>query len=279
MSPLRITSSINVQKLHHGTGFRANGLRGSDQVMDPYLMVDHYWMSEPTFGPHPHAGFSAVTYMFDDAETGFLNRDSRGDSSEIRPGDLHWTIAGAGVVHDEVPVTNGRTAHGLQIFVNLAAAKKHMPPGAIHIPRERMQMHTQAGGAQVKIAFGVYDDGVTKLAPLADFPTEATLLDIRFAAGQSFRYPVAPESTAFALVIRGSVDSGEETLTEGRAVAFDQSGGEIVLRSEADSQVALFLGRPLRDPVVRHGPFAMTNQADLARAIADYQAGKMGHLE
>jgi redox-sensitive bicupin YhaK (pirin superfamily) len=279
MSPLRIASTINVQKLNHGAGFRALGLRGSDQVMDPFLMVDHYWMSEPTFGPHPHAGFSAVTYMFNDAETGFLNRDSRGDSSEIRPGDLHWTIAGAGVVHDEVPVTNGKTAHGLQIFVNLAAAKKHMPPGAIHVPHERLPVHTQAGGARVKVAFGAYDDGVTALDAVAEFPTEAALLDVRLDAGHAFHYPVAADYTAFVLIIRGAVAAGEETLNEGRAVAFERAGGEIVLRADSDSQFALFLGKPLKDPVVRHGPFAMTNQADIARAIADYQAGKMGRLD
>lgn len=279
MNPLRIASSINIQKLNHGAGFRAHGLRGSDREMDPFLMVDHYWMSEPTFGPHPHAGFSAVTYMFDDAETGFLNRDSRGDSSEIRPGDLHWTIAGSGVVHDEVPVINGKTAHGLQMFVNLAAAKKHMPPGAIHVPRERLQVLTQDGGAEVKVAFGAYNDGSISRDATAELPTEATLLDVRLGAGQTFRYPVAVDYNAFVLIVRGTVKCEDETLVEGRAVAFERSGGEIVLHVDVDSQFALFIGKPLNEPVVRHGPFAMTNQADIARAIADYQAGKMGKLD
>ena len=67
--------------MKHGDGFQAQGIRGDAAVLDPYLMVDHFRMSQPTFGPHPHAGFSAVTYLFDDAETGFHNRDSRGDSS------------------------------------------------------------------------------------------------------------------------------------------------------------------------------------------------------
>jgi redox-sensitive bicupin YhaK (pirin superfamily) len=30
--------------------------------------------------------------------------------------------------------------------------------------------------------------------------------------------------------------------------------------------------------VVRHGPFAMTTQADIERAIDDFQGGRMGHL-
>jgi redox-sensitive bicupin YhaK (pirin superfamily) len=111
MNALPIQSHLSMQPMNKGAGFRALGLRGDSTLMDPYLMVDHHWMSQPTFGPHPPAGFSAVTYMFDDAETGFHNRDSMGDSSHIRAGDLHWTTAGAGVVRDEAPVEPGRTGH------------------------------------------------------------------------------------------------------------------------------------------------------------------------
>lgn len=279
---LNIAANISVQKLSHGTGFQAFGLRGADAAMDPFLMVDHYRMSQPTFGPHPHAGFSAVTYMFDDAETGFMNRDSRGDRSDIQPGDLHWTIAGSGVVHDEVPMINGKTAHGLQIFVNLAASKKHMPPGAIHVRGERMPVIVQAGGARVKVAFGAYDDGAIQHAALADFPTEATLLDVQLKSGAAFRYPVPEGINAFALVVSGSVDVAGVAVSAAHAVAFAKSTGddaEIVLTANEDTQIAVFLGRPHNEPIVRHGPFAMTNPADIARAIEDFQSGKMGTLE
>jgi redox-sensitive bicupin YhaK (pirin superfamily) len=275
---LRIQCHLPVQPLNKGTGFRALGIRGDSAVMDPYLMVDHYWMSQPTFGPHPHAGFCAVTYMFDDAQTGFRNRDSRGDNSHIRPGDLHWTTAGAGVVHDEVPVEPGRTAHGLQIFVNLAAANKHMPPAAIHIAAERMPVVQQSGGARVKVAFGAYDDGHTTAAPVEAIATEATLLDITMQTEQRFSYPVPVGHSATLMVIVGAVQVDGQALKQGQAVAFVRDGGLLELQATENSQVALLLGRPLGEPVVRHGPFAMTTQADIERAISDFQAGRMGRL-
>jgi redox-sensitive bicupin YhaK (pirin superfamily) len=277
-TPLRIQSHLPVQPIRMGTGFRAMGVRGDSAAMDPYLMVDHYWMSQPTFGPHPHAGFSAVTYMFDDAETGFNNRDSMGDASHIRPGDLHWTTAGAGVVHDEVPVEPGRTAHGLQIFVNLAASKKHMPPAAHHIAAERMPVVQQSGGARVKVAFGAYDDGHVAAAPVEVMPTDAALLDISVPRGQRFAYPVPVGHSATLLVISGAVQVDGEALREGQAVSFARDGGLLDVQAIIESQVALLLGRPLNEPVVRHGPFAMTTQADIERAINDFQAGRMGHL-
>jgi redox-sensitive bicupin YhaK (pirin superfamily) len=278
MNSLAIEHRLLTQRFSHGEGFRAIGVRGDSDVLDPFLMVDHYWMSQPTFGAHPHAGFSAVTYMFEDAQTGFRNRDSRGDDSIIRPGDLHWTTAGAGIVHDEVPLEPGRTAHGLQLFVNLPAARKHMAPGAIHIPSERMPTLTQPTGAKVRVVFGGYDDGLRSIAPVVDLPTDAALFDIAIDPGKAFRYPVPIGHTAFVHVIAGQPRIGETDLAEGQGAALSRSGGEVVISSAQRSQVVLFLGRPLREPVVRHGPFAMTNAEDLARAVADYQAGRMGHL-
>lgn len=281
MRQLIIQQRLSVQALRHGTGFQARGVRGDDAVLDPFLMVDHYQMSQPTFGPHPHAGFSAVTYMFDDAQTGFNNRDSLGDATVIRAGDNHWTVAGAGVVHDEIPVVNGKIAHGLQLFVNLAASDKHIAPYSIQIERERMPRFVQASGARVKVAFGDYDDGIDKAASLKPLPTSVSLLDIQLIADQSFQYPVPVGTNAFMLVVKGSVTIGLEAVDEAQAVAFGRDGGMLEITASAlspTSQIAVFLGEPLNERVVRHGPFAMTNQADIDRAISDYEAGLMGTL-
>jgi redox-sensitive bicupin YhaK (pirin superfamily) len=278
MNTLTIQQRLQVQPMKHGAGFQAFGIRGDYALMDPYLMADHYYMSQPTFGAHPHAGFSAVTYMFDDAETGFNNRDSRGDASEIRAGDTHWTVAGSGVVHDEVPVTNGMVAHGLQIFVNLAAKDKHMAPSSVHILRDDMPRVTQAGGAHVKVAFGTYHDATQNTAPVKALPTDATLLDVSAAANDSFVYDIATGINAFAIVVKGSVTIGDQAVDANQAVAFGRSGGTLKIIAATNAQFAVFIGKPFDEPVVRHGPFAMSNQTDIEQAISDYQAGRMGTL-
>ncbi len=278
MNALQIDQRLGVEAIRKGEGFRALGLQADDEVMDPYLMVHHYWMSQPTFSAHPHAGLSAVTYMFDDAHTGFRNRDSRGDDSIIRPGDLHWTVGGSGVVHDEVPVEPGQVAHGLQIFVNLAEADKRITPRAIRIERERMPVIRQDAGAMARLVFGHYDDGTQVASPMANLPTDVTLLDITLDGRGSFSYPVPVNHTAFLLVVSGSIGADGLDVAAGQAVSFSRSGGVLRLASAEGGRAVLFLGTPLLEPVVRHGPFAMTNSADLARAAADYQAGRMGSL-
>jgi hypothetical protein len=35
----------------------------------------------------------------------------------------------------------------------------------------------------------------------------------------------------------------------------------------------LVAGRPLREPIVKRGPFVMNSEAEIQRAFADYRAG------
>ena len=88
-----------------GQGFTATSFKHPQfgGRMDPLIMVDHYQMTAPTFGAHPHAGLSAVSVLFEDSIGRFHNRDSLGNDFDLLPGDLYWLSAGSGVVHDEYP--------------------------------------------------------------------------------------------------------------------------------------------------------------------------------
>jgi redox-sensitive bicupin YhaK (pirin superfamily) len=87
--------------------------------MAPLLMVDDFRMRAPTFGPHPHEGISAVTYLFEDSRSPHLNWDSLGNRLPVTPGSLHWLVAGNGVTHHAWPGGADPEVHGLQFFVNL----------------------------------------------------------------------------------------------------------------------------------------------------------------
>jgi len=43
---------------------------------------------------------------------------------------------------------------------------------------------------------------------------------------------------------------------------------------EEGARVLLVAGRPLREPVVRHGPFVMNSKQEVMQAFVDYQAGR-----
>jgi redox-sensitive bicupin YhaK (pirin superfamily) len=66
-------------------GFSVAGLRpDASLTLDPFLSIDAFHMSQATFPPHPHAGFSAVTYMLPESPGAFTNRGSRGIAGGLR---------------------------------------------------------------------------------------------------------------------------------------------------------------------------------------------------
>lgn len=235
-----------LQRANHGSHFRAYGLRGVAALIDPFLGVDHAWMSAPTFPPHSHAGFSAVSYLFLDSETGVDNRDSLGTRNLIRPGGLHWATAGSGIVHEEVPAEAGKTVHSLQIFVNLAASQKDIAPFALPLEPEDVPV-AQLPGAKVRVPIGSFRDACSPLKP----PTEVTMLDIALEEGAKLVVPIAAGHCAFVMPIYGTarVDGQDFAHSDLKLPVFPAQDTPHAITLQAlpsGAKVMLFSGPPLR---------------------------------
>ena len=88
---IKLSQTVTGKPLNIGKGFKALSFK-HDQfgcLMDPLIMMDHYTMSSPTFGAHPHAGMSAVSILFEDSLGHFNNRDSIGNNIDLQPGDVY----------------------------------------------------------------------------------------------------------------------------------------------------------------------------------------------
>src|ERR1035437_9403449 len=103
--------------------------------LDPFVHMDqmgevNYAPSEPKGTPwHPHRGFETVTYMIDGM---FEHQDSHGGGGVITNGATQWMTAGGGILHIETPpeelVVSGGLFPGIQLWVNLPAKDKMIPP-------------------------------------------------------------------------------------------------------------------------------------------------------
>ncbi|HXE41314.1 MAG TPA: pirin family protein [Azonexus sp.] len=269
-----------LHRMNIGAGFRAYSLRSGEMAepIDPFLGVDHAWMSTATFQPHPHAGFSAVSYLFLDSETGIDNRDSLGARHLIQPGGLHWTAAGRGVVHDEVPAVTGKTVHMLQIFVNLAVDRQGAEAFALSIaPQDVPIVHLP--GVKVRVPLGSFGEARSPLQP----PTEVCLLDISLDAGASLSVPVAAGHSAFIMPIFGTLEINGESFaaSEPRLPVFpaQATSREMTLQAkQGNAKVVLFSGLPLHQPVHWQGSLALASAEALAASVAAYQRGEFGSL-
>lgn len=257
--------------------FASYGLRSSASFsIDPFLNLDDFVMSEPTFPPHPHAGFSAVTYMFEDSAGAFMNRDSLGDRSRIEPGAIHWTQAARGMMHEEVPERRGDACHGLQMFVNLADRHKHAAPAAFHASRPEVPEVQPTPGARVRVLAGVF----RKVAsPLTQLLTPLTFLEVHLAPGVVVEIDAPRAHNAFVMIVGGRGSVAEATVEAHDALRFAHDGDLVRLEGGVGGMQLLFgEGAPIGEPVVFGGPFAMTRAEDIQDARERFARGEMGSL-
>ena len=258
--------------------------------LDPFVHMDQmgaveYAPGEPKGTPwHPHRGFETVTYMIDGT---FQHHDSIGGGGLITNGDTQWMTAGAGILHIERPpdelVASGGLFHGIQLWVNLPAAKKRVAPRYQDIGASRVALAATAdGGALVRVIAGelggTVGPGVTH--------TPITMVHLTVSPGARAVLPWPARFNALAYVLAGSGTVGEERrpIAGGQLAVFD--GGDLLV-AEADTrqdsatpdlEVLLLGGEPIGEPVFAYGPFVMSTKAEIAEAFEDYQAGRLGQV-
>jgi redox-sensitive bicupin YhaK (pirin superfamily) len=262
----RMTASFSTRSLRETAGF----------AMNPFISIDEFWMSQPTFPPHPHAGFSAVTYMLEDSEGAFTNRDSLGDHSRIEPGALHWTQAANGMLHEEIPEFPGELCHGLQLFVNLRSDHKRATPKAFHVGAKNVAEARFGAGARVRVLAGTF---AGEAATLKELLTQVLLLDVHLNEGAEVEISMTATQTLFAFVLNGLGKVGDTNLAAHTGVGFAPDGDRILLQAGTGGlHVIVGGGVPIAEPIVFGGPFVMNSRAEVVDAQERFRRGEMGRL-
>ncbi len=269
------------RRLKIGSGFEARSFKHDaySGMMDPLIMVDYYTMTQPTFGPHGHAGLSAVSILFEDSKGAFNNRDSLGNDIDLMPGDLYWLKASRGAVHDEKPKQNAKT-HALQVFVNLPARLKHDEPESLHVRASQMPV-LKGQGYRVRVMLGESNRVAGAISPAEDM----TILDGFIEPKSGFEHSLPAKHSAWIMAVHGSL-----TVNYHRQKAFLQKGQSISvvsenepnllsLNSETKTHFVLLQGKQIKEAFVQHGPFVMSTEEEIHNVINAYAAGELGSIE
>jgi redox-sensitive bicupin YhaK (pirin superfamily) len=260
------------------------------ELLDPFVHMDQ--MGEVDYGPgepkgtpwHPHRGFETVTYMIDGV---FEHADSTGGGGRITNGDTQWMTAGAGILHIERPpeelVVSGGLFHGIQLWVNLPAKRKWVPPRYQDIGATSIGFAMSADGAGLFRVIagelgGVRGPGITY--------TPINMVHVSLARGGAtwIAWPRSYNALVYVLAGRGAVSDAKVPVEMGQLAVLGDGDGIWLEGPPASSagpaslEALLLGGEPIREPIAAWGPFVMNSRAEIAQAFEDYRAGRMGQI-
>lgn len=255
------------------------------EQVDPFILLHHANNNIPTdrpvsqsgVGPHPHRGFSPVTFIF---QGGVHHRDSRGNNSTIYAGGTQWMNAGMGLMHSERPAADIHEIGGrlelIQMWVNTPASHKMDQPVYLPLTKENTPIiKTADGQSSINIISGSLQNIVGPIPTLT--PVNAWTLD--FKKGSNHFFPVPEGHNSFIYLLNGKVNITKHGLVDAlHAVVFELDGEGFQIEAVEDTSALIMTGMPLNEKVVSHGPFVMSSETEIMEAMRDYRTGKMGVL-
>ncbi len=278
VSSRSISRIVKGQPVSDGAGVKLNRIIGQRDfdLLDPFLLLDEFRSDQAGdylagFPSHPHRGFETVTYMLAGR---MRHRDNQGNSGLLSPGSVQWMTAGRGIVHSEMPEQEDGLMWGFQLWVNLPASDKMSAPRYQDIAPENIPVFEPADGVSLRVIAGQI--GAVS-GPVTGIAIKPVYVDLSLAAGTEFNVPLPQGHNAFAYVYEGIARIGDE------ADAKDVGRGELAVLVDGDhihvgasdtaTRLIIVAGKPLGEPVARHGPFVMNTPEQIVEAIRDFQSG------
>jgi redox-sensitive bicupin YhaK (pirin superfamily) len=278
----KILQIITSQSTVEGGGFKVRRPFPTQHVdhIDPFLLLDE--MGPADYAPHkavgapshPHRGFETVTYLLSGA---MVHEDSIGTRAVIKPGGVQWMTAGSGVIHSELPTDDmmalGGRMHGFQLWVNLSADRKMIPPRYQGYDADELAQTKLPNGGLLKVVAGT----VLGVTGPVETTSPMTYAHAAMQANETIEWIPDASHTALVHVFDGEVTVNDQRVVSGQMVVFERSTGAVKISTDVtnvkNAQVLILGGAPLNEPVVRYGPFVMNTRQEIVDAVNDYQNG------
>jgi len=253
--------------------------------VDPFLLLHHgkfnFTENAPAIhqglGPHPHRGFTPVTFVIDGE---VHHRDSRGNDQIAKKGEVQWMHAGAGIIHSERPSQDLTERNGtqevIQLWINSPATKKMQEPNYQYTAEQNIPVFKSKDTHFTnKLIAGEYK------ALLSRTRTESELLIIwsESKLGGSQTFSLATKFNVMLYAIKGNLHiTGYGKVDPESLIIFENDAEDIEISSDSGVQFLLLAGVAINEKVVQQGPFVMNSETEIMQAMRDYQMGKMGVL-
>lgn len=254
---------------------------GTDYI-DPFLLIHHWDKAVPAglrpqevgVPPHPHRGFSPVTFIY---KGDLQHRDSLGNNAIVSAGGTQWMHAGRGITHSERPsarmAAEGGENEFIQFWVNTPSKFKMEIP--YYLPLSEVDTPViEQGGARIAVVAGQYKDIV---GPAKTYSPQL-LLRVSAEADNEVVVEIDASFNALLYVLNGALAIDGQVVSGKDMIWFNNDGDELAIKVNRSARFIILSGEPIGEPVQSYGPFVMNTQTEVMQAIRDAQQGKMGVL-
>ena len=188
-------------------------------------VINEDWVAaKGGFPLHGHRDMEIVTYVMEGA---LSHKDSLGNGSTIRPGDVQRMSAGRGILHSEFNHSDTETVHLLQIW---------MLPTFTGIQPSYAQEHFPLAQRRNQLQLLVSPDGRDgSLSMNTDTNLYASILE----NGATISYVKPDNRAVYVHIARGQLQLNGETLQAGDAVAI-RTEVELTFTTATTAELLLF---------------------------------------
>jgi redox-sensitive bicupin YhaK (pirin superfamily) len=167
---------------------------------------------------------------------------------------------------------HGGKMHGFQIWVNLPAKDKMMPPRYQDIPSKDIPEATSEDGTVwAKVIAGE----ALGTSAVIDTVIPITYIHMKMQPGATYAHACEADHNVMVYAFGGSVAIEGRSLHDG-GLGLLSPGDSVELTAEEDGAEFLILGGPeLDEPIARYGPFVMNTRQEIYQAVEDYNNGTL----
>jgi len=209
---------------------------------DPFVLWDHFNVRPGSgFPDHPHRGFEGLTFMFSGS---MEHKDNLGNQSRVGAGGAQRFTAGHGIVHSEMPGSEGDN-EGIQLWVNLARAEKTVEPDYQQVDADEFPRQVFKQGSVVTL--------VGAGSPLK-IKTPLVYKQLNLQAGTHYSESLPKNYRGFVYLVSGEAVVCQQAVQAGEAF-FTERINEFDIQAVQDCVAMLCFARPHKEPIYQHGPY------------------------
>lgn len=213
--------------------------------------------------PHPHIGLQTFTWIL---EGEILHRDSLGSKQLIKPGQVNLMTAGKGISHSEESVVPDSELHGVQLWIALPDAIRHMEPNFLHYP-ELPVVHDDGLAIQVMVGDFAHVTAPTKVySPLIG-------LDIRAQKQTKTRLQLRPDFEYGILPLSNDIKVEDTDIDQQTFLYLGCGRSEVELIAPQDARFLLIGGEPFTEEILIWWNFVARSKQEIIEATNLWNKG------